>query len=540
MAKKVFIAEFDADGKAYFRTLDEMERRTVASSKRLSDAISSVGRTFAGIAASGAVLSFMDKSIDAFIQEEKILRKLEVSVGRTSRSLKEYASYLQTVTTYADDEILSAMSRIALFVKEEKTIKALTKATIDFAYAKDMDLTVAAELVAKTLAGSGDALSRYGIELGGVETVQDKVNALLRQFNDIAGGQSAAALDTYGGKLQNLRNQLDDIQEEIGSKLLPIWVKLNEALLFYLNNFKLIGAGIISPVLYNQELLKMQAEQQQKNNQEVITPSPYQGGIMDPKLEKFQNKIKKTGSKKKDRKLPDELGNVYMQWYDQASLEEFKNKILSQQPSFLASEFASQMSEGMWKGTGIDDLLKQWAEEAAREFNTKFSEVLNVARSVQSIFNITADSFAGKLISAVETVAQILSIVESLKIIFGVGLAKGGTVINKNGAVSITGIPQFAGGGSFMVPPGYSGDNYPILVKSGERVDVTPINQVPNITQLLKQINNSIQASTMTAIKSKNNNPIVVNLQVDGRTLAKQVISTNNNFSKSGLNFDEL
>lgn len=39
---------------------------------------------------------------------------------------------------------------------------------------------------------------------------------------------------------------------------------------------------------------------------------------------------------------------------------------------------------------------------------------------------------------------------------------------------------KYARGGSFIVPPGYPNDSYPILVQSGERVDVTPANQVSN------------------------------------------------------------
>jgi hypothetical protein len=45
---------------------------------------------------------------------------------------------------------------------------------------------------------------------------------------------------------------------------------------------------------------------------------------------------------------------------------------------------------------------------------------------------------------------------------------KGGTVTNLNG------VPKFASGGSFTVPPGFPNDSFPILVESGERVTVTP------------------------------------------------------------------
>jgi hypothetical protein len=42
-------------------------------------------------------------------------------------------------------------------------------------------------------------------------------------------------------------------------------------------------------------------------------------------------------------------------------------------------------------------------------------------------------------------------------------------------------MPEFSAGTrpeGFIVPPGYEHDNFPILVSSGERVDVTPANQL--------------------------------------------------------------
>jgi hypothetical protein len=44
--------------------------------------------------------------------------------------------------------------------------------------------------------------------------------------------------------------------------------------------------------------------------------------------------------------------------------------------------------------------------------------------------------------------------------------------------------PGFARGGSFIVPSGYPNDSYPIMVESGERVDVTPRGQQPSGSEI--------------------------------------------------------
>jgi hypothetical protein len=55
-------------------------------------------------------------------------------------------------------------------------------------------------------------------------------------------------------------------------------------------------------------------------------------------------------------------------------------------------------------------------------------------------------------------------------------------------------VPKAAAGGSFMVPPGFSGDTGLLRVSSHERVDVTPSAQVGKDLKMLVEINGSIQA----------------------------------------------
>lgn len=49
-------------------------------------------------------------------------------------------------------------------------------------------------------------------------------------------------------------------------------------------------------------------------------------------------------------------------------------------------------------------------------------------------------------------------------------------VIDKT--INLPDIPRLSGGGDFIVPPGFNNDTFPILVESGERVQVTPKDQV--------------------------------------------------------------
>ncbi|MEW6507177.1 MAG: hypothetical protein AB1432_05470 [Bacteroidota bacterium] len=67
------------------------------------------------------------------------------------------------------------------------------------------------------------------------------------------------------------------------------------------------------------------------------------------------------------------------------------------------------------------------------------------------------------------------------------GAAEGGTYIGTN-----RGVKRLASGGSFIVPPGFPNDNYPMFVQSGEKVSVTPANRVGEQERLLGRLINQI------------------------------------------------
>ncbi len=68
------------------------------------------------------------------------------------------------------------------------------------------------------------------------------------------------------------------------------------------------------------------------------------------------------------------------------------------------------------------------------------------------------------------------------------GMKEGGTVHNKNGKI----VKAQSGLNSFMVPTGYPNDSFPIMVQSGERVDVTPAGKVNRMEILLEQLISAI------------------------------------------------
>ena len=136
------------------------------------------------------------KLTETAIEQEKVEKKLSHQLGRSSKGLLNYASGLQSVTKFGDEAIIGVQGMLAAFTKDEEQIKLATKATLDLAEAKGMDLRTAGDLVSKTLGSSTNALSRYGIEVTGSANSVLRLESLTKNISTLFAGEAASAADT--------------------------------------------------------------------------------------------------------------------------------------------------------------------------------------------------------------------------------------------------------------------------------------------------------------------------------------------------------
>lgn len=144
------------------------------------------------------------------------LSTLGPSADSVSRALQEQASALQKLTTFGDEQIIQVQTTLAAFVKEEEAIKGATAATLDFSTTFGIDLNAAAQLVAKTLGSTTNAMSRYGIEVKGAVGSSERIETLLTNIAKVAGGRAQADVNTFAGAMKQLGNALGDAQEDLG------------------------------------------------------------------------------------------------------------------------------------------------------------------------------------------------------------------------------------------------------------------------------------------------------------------------------------
>jgi len=133
-----------------------------------------------------------------------------------------YATSLQKVTTYGDEAIISVQKMLTNFKIEGPMLDGLTKATLDLAAAKGMDLKAAADLVAKSVGSSTNALTRYGITVEGAVGSTERSQMAIENITKLFGGAAQANANTYLGKIEQLKNRWGDFVEAIGTNVIPV------------------------------------------------------------------------------------------------------------------------------------------------------------------------------------------------------------------------------------------------------------------------------------------------------------------------------
>jgi len=184
-------------------------------------------------------LKAADESMKVQAQLGAVLKSTGNAAGLYAQDILDQAAALQKQTTFSDEAVTSGANLLLTFKNIKGAVfQEALPALLDMSTAMGTDLKSSAIQVGKALndpiAGIS-ALSRVGVtfsqdqqdviaklvETGDVAAAQ---RIILAELNSEFGGSAAAAAQTFGGQLEQLKNSLGDIGEEIGMVLIP-WVQ---------------------------------------------------------------------------------------------------------------------------------------------------------------------------------------------------------------------------------------------------------------------------------------------------------------------------
>ena len=262
----------------------ELKDKASRGLNKLTGSLKKVRISWLGVtAAVGGAVAFGIKAIKAYSKQEDAINKLNQALKnngsfsqQASKDIQNYAAELQKVTTVGDEVILEQQALLSTFGATGDELKNATKAALDLSAGLGIDLKAATLLVGKAFAGDISTLSRYGIKIQEGLDESEKFAAVLGKVNDMFGGQAQARLNTFSGKIENLKNRIGDLVEKIGAELLPIfeyWTKKAEKLVGWLEKISgqsehLDTAGLsgaekrVEALRYEIDLIKEKFEQQ--------------------------------------------------------------------------------------------------------------------------------------------------------------------------------------------------------------------------------------------------------------------------------------
>lgn len=172
-------------------------------------------------------------SLDDAAAQVELQRQLQASTGATAdqvAQVEEFINKTQNATGVLDDELRPAFATLTRFTQDATESQRLLSIALDVSTATSKPLEAVSLALGKAYAGSTTALQKLGIQTkdaAGKALSFDQIQQdLIRTF----GGATQKAAETTAGKIKIAQASFADMQEEIGTALVPALTALLDVL----------------------------------------------------------------------------------------------------------------------------------------------------------------------------------------------------------------------------------------------------------------------------------------------------------------------
>lgn len=181
------------------------------------------------VALGAAAMSATSAAIQDAAAQDHLAGVLQRQTGATTAQIAEteaFISSLSLATATADDELRPALASLVTATGDLGRSQALLRTAQDLAASSGTDLATAVDAVSKAVNGQMKGLAMLDPSLKGVIASGASFDKIMRQVAETTGGAAARAADTTAGRMKALQIRFGELQEEIGTKLLPVAEKL--------------------------------------------------------------------------------------------------------------------------------------------------------------------------------------------------------------------------------------------------------------------------------------------------------------------------
>ena len=194
---------------------------TLGALGSLGSAITGFGALFQGVTkAVGQTVAALNECGEAWKVQQDAERSLEVAAmnnpflnGQSVKGLKDFASQLQSVSDFGDEELLPMMSQLAIAGRSQSEIMDIMSAAVDVAASGTMSLDAAVKGLNQTYSGSAGSMAKTLPALKGLTEEQLKSGEAVKMVAQAYKGQAEATADAA----KQMKNAWGDVKEVIGA-----------------------------------------------------------------------------------------------------------------------------------------------------------------------------------------------------------------------------------------------------------------------------------------------------------------------------------
>jgi hypothetical protein len=201
---------------------------------QLNKGTQNLGKTLTRTFGTAAVLAFGRASVKAFAEDNKAatslgqtLKNLNLAYGSNIGTVNGYISRLEAQTGVLDDELRPAMDRLLRATGDVTKSQELLGLALDIAAGTGKTVTQVSQSLQKAYLGQNQALGRLGVGLSKAELQSSSFEEIQKRLTTLFAGQSAAAAETFAGKLDRLTVAANNAKETIGAGLVDALTALS-------------------------------------------------------------------------------------------------------------------------------------------------------------------------------------------------------------------------------------------------------------------------------------------------------------------------
>lgn len=199
----------------------------------IGKSVGKIGGLVAGAFSVGAIVDFGKKSVEAAAEEEKskaiLATTLKNTTGAREEDIKKTEEWIEKqalATGISKEHLTPALATLVRATHNTAEAQTLLGTAMDAATGTGKPLETISLALAKAHNGNTAALGKLGIATKDVHGKTLSYQQIVENLNKTYTGSAAAAANTFQGHLARLHEQFQQVEEKVGTALIPIIEKL--------------------------------------------------------------------------------------------------------------------------------------------------------------------------------------------------------------------------------------------------------------------------------------------------------------------------